>query len=57
MRIYRVAFLNQGKIYEIYAKSIAQGALYGFVEIEDLVFETTSSLLVDPSAEKLQQEF
>ncbi|MDJ0806227.1 MAG: DUF1820 family protein [Gammaproteobacteria bacterium] len=57
MRIYKIVFINQGKVYEIYAKSVRQGDLYGFVEIEDLIFEKTSSIVVDPSAEKLKEEF
>ena len=57
MRVYRVTFLNQGKVYEIYAKHVQQGELYGFVEIESLLFEEPSSLLVAPSTEKLKSEF
>lgn len=57
MRLFKIVFFNQGKVYEIYAKTVRQGELYGFVEIEDLVFENASSLVVDPSAEKLQEEF
>jgi hypothetical protein len=57
MRVYRVTFFTQGKVYEIYAKHVQQGELYGFVEIQNLVFEESSSLLVDPSTEKLKSEF
>ena len=57
MRVFRVAFLNQGKVYEVYAKRVQQGELYGFVEILDLVFEESSTVLVDPSTEKLKSEF
>jgi hypothetical protein len=57
MRIYKVVFLNQGKVYEIFAKAVRQGELYGFVEIEDLIFQETSTVVVDPSAEKLKEEF
>lgn len=57
MRIYKVAFLYQGKVYEVYAKAVRQGDLYGFVEIEDLIFENSSELLVDPSEEKIREEF
>lgn len=57
MRIFKVVFLNQGKVYEIFARTVHQGDLYGFVEIEDLVFQETSSVVVDPSAEKLKEEF
>ena len=56
--IYRVVFLNQGKVYEIYARHVSQtGALFGFVEIEDLVFGTRKSVVVDPAEERIQLEF
>jgi hypothetical protein len=56
--IYRVVFLNQGKAYEIYARHVSQtGALFGFVEIEDLVFGTRKSVVVDPAEERIQLEF
>jgi hypothetical protein len=57
MRVFRVSFLNQGKVYEIYAKRVKQGEIYGFVEVLDLVFQESSQLLVDPSTERLKTEF
>ena len=57
MHVFRISFLNQGKIYEIYAKRIQQGELYGFVEVRDLLFDESSKLLVDPSMERLKTEF
>ena|SRR3990170_1680272 len=56
-QIYRVIFHNQDKIFEVYAKSVSQGALFGFIEIEQLVFGEKSSLVVDPSEETLKTEF
>jgi hypothetical protein len=56
-RIYKIVFLNQGKVYEIYAKSVAQGGLFGFVEVEGLIFGEKSKVLIDPSEEALQREF
>jgi hypothetical protein len=56
-KTYRVSFHNQGKIYEIYAKSVHQSALFGFIEVEEIVFGEKSSLLVDPSEEHLKTEF
>ena len=56
-RIYRVTFFNQGDVYEIYARSVSQGALFGFVEIEELVFEDKSKVVIDPSVERLESEF
>lgn len=55
--LYKVIFHNQGKIYEIYAKDVHQGAMFGFVEIEKLVFGEKTSLVVDPSEENLKSEF
>ena len=56
-RIYRVIFHNQGKVYELYARKVSQGALYAFLELEDIIFGERSALLVDPSEEKLKSEF
>lgn len=56
-RLYRVAFYNQGEVYEVYARSVAQGGLFGFVEIEELVFGERTTLVVDPAEEKLADEF
>jgi hypothetical protein len=55
--IFRIAFLNQGKVYEIYAKSVTHGKLFGFIEVEELIFGARSSLVVDPSEEKIKTEF
>lgn len=55
--IYKVIFYNQGEIFEIYARQIYQSDLYGFIEIEELVFGERSAMLVDPGEEKLKAEF
>lgn len=55
--IYKILFLNQGKVYEIYAKRVSHGALFGFVEVEKLVFGTRSTVVVDPSEERIRTEF
>lgn len=55
--IYKVIFFSQGQIYEIYARQIYQSDLYGFIEVEDLVFGERSQMLVDPSEERLKSEF
>ena len=54
---YRVTFLNQGKVYEVYARKVSQGDLFGFIEIEQLVFGNRSTVVVDPGEEKLKTEF
>ncbi|MBL8259683.1 MAG: DUF1820 family protein [Candidatus Competibacteraceae bacterium] len=55
--IYRILFISQGKLYELYARSIYQGELYGFIEVEELLFGERSSVLVNPAEERLQSEF
>ena len=55
--IYKVIFVNQGKVYEVYARSVSHGNLFGFIEVEELVFGTRSTLVVDPSEEKIKTEF
>ena len=55
--VYKVIFHNQGKIYQLHASSISQGAMYAFVEIEDIIFDEHTELIVDPSEEKLKDEF
>jgi hypothetical protein len=55
--IYRVIFYNENSIYEIYAREIYQGEMYGFVEVEELLFGERSSVVVDPAEEKLKTEF
>ena len=56
-KIYKIKFIQVGEVYEIFAKNIYQSDLYGFVEIEDYIFNTGSSLVVDTSEEKLKTEF
>ena len=56
-RAYRVVFLNEGKVYEIYARRVSHGAMFGFVEVEGLLFGERSSVVVDPSEERLKTEF
>ena len=55
--IFRIVFVNQGKVYEIYARKVSHGGLFGFVEVEELVFGERSSVVVDPGEERIQSEF
>lgn len=56
-RIFRISFTNNGKVYEMYCRRVNHGELYGFVEVEELLFGERSSLLVDPGEEQLKLEF
>lgn len=55
--IYKITFLNKGKVYEVFVKQVYQSDLYGFIEIEDYMFDERSQVVVDPSEEKLKAEF
>lgn len=55
--IYKVVFLNHGKVYEIYARKVSSSELWGFTCVADLEFAPRDSLLVDPTEERLREEF
>ncbi|HKZ31779.1 MAG TPA: DUF1820 family protein [Vicinamibacteria bacterium] len=55
--LYKVSFLSQGQVYELYARKVAQGGLLGFVEVEGVVFGQKTTVVVDPSEERLKIEF
>jgi len=55
--LYKVTFFNQDQVYEVYVKHVYQGDLYGFVIVEDFVFGEKSAIVIDPSEDKLRNEF
>ena len=55
--LFKITFANQESIYEIYVRSIKESELFGFLEAEELVFGEQTSLVVDPSEERLKMEF
>jgi hypothetical protein len=55
--IFKVSFYNQGNVYEVYASKVYQSDLHGFITIEELKFHERTSVVVDPSEEKLKTEF
>ncbi|MBA2652381.1 MAG: DUF1820 family protein [Tatlockia sp.] len=55
--LYRITFANQESIYEIYARKVCESEIFGFLEVEEFVFGENSSLVVDPSEERLKLEF
>ena len=55
--IFKVMFVYQGKVYEVYARKVHHGNLFGFIEIEELVFGERSSVVLDPGEERIKGEF
>src|SRR5210317_253760 len=56
-RLYKIIFLNNGKVYELFSEGVTSSGLWGFIEVSDLVFESGEGLVVDPTEEKMRQEF
>ncbi len=55
--LFKVTFYNRNEIYEVFVRNIYQSEMYGFVEIEELVFGERTQVVVDPSEERLKSEF
>ena len=55
--VYKIIFIQLGEIYEVFAKQIYQSDMYGFIEVEEYIFNKDKQLVVDPSSEKLKKEF
>jgi hypothetical protein len=55
--IFKVQFVREGKVWEVYAKKVTHGGLLGFIELEDFVFGERSTVVVDPAEERIKGEF
>ena len=55
--VYRITFVNQGNVVELYARHVSQGGMWGFVEVEGILFCEKSKLVLDPSEDRLRSEF
>ena len=55
--LYKVTFLNHGKVYELYAGRVDSSALWGFTVIAELQFEVREGVVLDPTEERLRDEF
>lgn len=55
--LYKVIFINQDEVFEIYAEGVAESDMFGFMEVEEIVFNSNGGVVVDPSEEKLKTEF
>ena len=57
MKLYKVTFLNHGRIYELYARRVTGSSLWGFTEVAELVFDVNDGVVIDPTEERLRDEF
>lgn len=56
-KTYKIVFYNQDEVFEIFAAHVFPSEMFGFLEVEEILFGERSQLLVDPSEEKLKTEF
>lgn len=55
--LYRIQFISNGERYELYVKELMQGNMFGFIEIANFVWNKHTEIVLDPSHEKLKDEF
>lgn len=55
--VYKVIFHNNNEVFEVFARQIYQSDMWGFIEIEELLFGERSQIVVDPGSEKIKNEF
>ena len=55
--LYKVTFFNAGKVYELYARRVGASSLWGFTEVGELVFDVNEGVVIDPTEERLRDEF
>ncbi|MFT6270468.1 MAG: hypothetical protein ACJAVV_003307 [Alphaproteobacteria bacterium] len=55
--LYRVEFNSGGERYELYVKELMSSSIFGFIEIAGFVWDTHTELVLDPSHERLKDEF
>ncbi|NNM58465.1 MAG: DUF1820 family protein [Legionellales bacterium] len=55
--LFKIIFLQRDTVYEIYARQVSESDMYGFIVVEEIVFDERESLLINPEQEKLKSEF
>lgn len=55
--LYKITFLNGGKVYELYARHVSSSGLWGFIEVGELVWDSGDNVVIDPTEERLRDEF
>lgn len=55
--LYKITFVQNDNVVEMYAKNVAESDMFGFIIVENLVFGEATSIVVDPSEERLKEQF
>lgn len=56
-QLFRIAFHNNGKVYELFCESVVSSNLWGFIEVSGLVFGEGEGMVIDPTEERMRDEF
>lgn len=56
-KLFRIAFHNNGKVYELYCSDVASSSLWGFLEVSGLMFGEGEAVVIDPTEERMRDEF
>ena len=56
-KLYKVTFLSLGRTLELYARHVGSSGLWGFTEIGEIDFAHSDNVVVDPTEERLREEF
>jgi hypothetical protein len=56
-RVYRITFMSQGRVFELYARNVGSAEIFGFVEVAQLLWSQKSSVVIDPTEDSLKHEF
>ncbi len=55
-KLYRIRFRNDDKVLEIYARSVTQGDLFGFIEVSGIEWGQKSEVIIDPTEQEVRNE-
>ncbi len=55
--MYKIVFLNKGQVYELFAESVESSHLVGFVTASKLLFDAEPGVVIDPTEERMRNEF
>jgi len=56
-KLYKLIFVQNNRVYELFCRQVASSGLYGFIEASEFVFETDTTVVVDPTEERLREEY
>ena len=55
--VFRITYVQDDEIIEIYAKQVTESDMFGFLVIEEILFGEKSTVVVDPTEERLKAQF